>query len=322
MHIVFGIERNVEVENGWHVFDVQAARCHVGTDQQIDRAAFEGFQGFQAFVLGFIAVQCGRVEAFALQRARQPRATELAVHEHKRLLQAAIAQNLAQRAAFVVVINSVKMLLHRGGGGVGTRHLDRHRILQVAAGQALDLGRESGREQQGGALFGQVAQDALQIGQKADVQHAVCFVEHHILDLVEHAVLGFDVVQQTAWRGHQHLDPFFKLCCLRLHVHTAKHHHAAQLGVFGIKRDLLGHLVGQLARGQQHQSAHRVARGRGGGVFVLEHALQQGQREGGGFAGAGLGSAHHVAAFKNHGDGLRLNRRHGFIAHFGHGAGD
>jgi len=59
---------------------------------------------------------------------------------------------------------------------------------------------------------------------------------------------------------------------------------------------LLGHLVGEFACGQQHQGAHGVAGRRGGRVFVLHHALQQGQREGGGFAGAGLGGAHHVTA--------------------------
>src|SRR5256885_5864855 len=76
-----------------------------------------------------------------------------------------------------------------------------------------------------------MGQYALQIGQKADVQHAVCLVKHHVLDLVEHGVLGFDVVKQTARRGHQHLDALLELQRLRLHVHAAEHHGAAQLGV-------------------------------------------------------------------------------------------
>ena len=70
----------------------------------------------------------------------------------------------------------------------------------------------------------------------------------------------------------------------------------AQLGVLGVGLDVLGDLVGQLARRRQHQRAHRVARRRHARVLVLEHALQQRQREGGGLAGAGLGGAHHVAA--------------------------
>ena len=69
--------------------------------------------------------------------------------------------------------------------------------------------------------------------------------------------------------------PQFHLGRLWLHVHAAKHHRAAQLGVLGIEFDLLCDLIGQLAGGQQHQSTHRVASRRGGCVFVLEQALQQ-----------------------------------------------
>src|SRR3982750_1936407 len=81
--------------------------------------------------------------------------------------------------------------------------LDEDRILQVALGQLLDLGREGGREQQRLALLRQVAQDALQVGQEADVEHPVGLVEHHVLDLVQHAVLGLDVVEQAAGGGDQ-----------------------------------------------------------------------------------------------------------------------
>ena len=47
---------------------------------------------------------------------------------------------------------------------------------------------------------------------------------------------------------------------------------------------------------------------------MLEHPLQQRQREGGRFAGAGLRRTHHVAALQHDRNRLRLNRRHGCIA--------
>ena len=169
-------------------------------------------------------------------------------------------------------------------------------------------------------MLGQVAQDALQVRQKANVEHAVGFVKHHVLHLVEHRVFGLNVVQQPPGGGHQHFHAFFQLQGLGLHVHAAKHHGAAQVGVLGIKLDLFGHLHRQLTRGQEHQGTHRVARGRGGGVFVLEHALQQGQRKGCSFASAGLGCTHHVLAGQHHGYGLGLDGRHGLVAHFGYRA--
>ena len=94
---------------------------------------------------------------------------------------------------------------------------------EVALGQALDLVGEGGREQQRLALLGQVAEDALQVGQEADVEHAVGLVEHHVLDLVEHRVLRLDVVEQPARRGDQHLDAGLQLERLRLHVDAAEH---------------------------------------------------------------------------------------------------
>ena len=215
----------------------------------------------------------------------------------------------------------VKALLDGGGGFVGPGHLDGDRVLQIAAGQALDLGREGGREQQGGALLGQKTQDALQVRQKANVQHAVGFVQHHVLNLVQHRIFGFDVIEQTTGRGHQNFNAAFEFQRLRLHVHATKHHRAAHLGVFGVKLDLLGHLVGQFTRGQQHQGAHRMARRRGGTVFVFQQALQQRQRKRRRLAGAGLGCAHHVLTGQHHGNGLGLDRRHGRVAHFGDGTG-
>ena len=226
-----------------------------------------------------------------------------------------------QRGTFVFVAHAVETLLDIWCRGVGAGDFNRHRILQVAAGQALDLRRESGGKQQGGALLGQVAQDALQVRQKADIEHAVGFVEHHVLDLVQHRALGFDMVQQAARRGDQHLHAFFEFGGLGLHVDATKDHGTAQVGVLGVQLDLLRHLVSQFARWQQDQGAHRVARGRGGGVFMLEHALQQRQGERCRLAGAGLGRAHHVLAGQHHGNGLGLDRRHALVAHFGHGAG-
>jgi len=61
---------------------------------------------------------------------------------------------------------------------------------------------------------------------------------------------------------------------------------------------------------------------RGRWVFVGHHALQQRQGKSGCFAGAGLGSAHHVFALQNNGNGLFLDGRHGLVAHFGHGTGN
>ena len=156
-------------------------------------------------------MQRGGLEAFALERSGQTRAAKFAVDKDKGLGDAVLLDQGLEGTALVVVGDAVEMLRDGGCGLVGPRHLDRDRVLQVAGRQALDLGRKSGRKQQRGALFGQVAEDALQVGQKADVKHAVSLVEHHVLNLVQHAVLGLDVVEQPPGRGHQYLDASFEL---------------------------------------------------------------------------------------------------------------
>jgi hypothetical protein len=65
--------------------------------------------------------------------------------------------------------------------------------------------------------------------------------------------------------------------------------------VLAVGLERLGDLAGQLARRAEHQHAAAAARrtaGAGG------QAVQDGQGEGGGLAGAGLGDAQDVAAFE------------------------
>ena len=168
-------------------------------------------------------------------------------------------------------------------------------------------------------MLRQETQNTLQVGQETDVEHAIGFVKDHIFHLIEHRVFGFNVIEQATRCGHQNFDTSFELKGLRLHVHATKHHRAAHLGVLGIQLDLLRHLVGQFAGGQEHQGAHRVACGRCGRVFVLQEALEQRQRKSSRFTGTCLRCAHHVFASQNHRNGLGLNGGHGFVAHFGHG---
>jgi hypothetical protein len=169
-----------------------------GGHEQVDLGTLECRQRLQAFVLGLVAMQRGRPQAVALEGTRQAGSTQLGVDEDDRLRKCAILQQLANGAPLVVLGHAVEALLHVGCRRIGPRHLDRDRVLQVAGGQAPDLGREGGREQQRLALPGKVGQDSLQVGQEADVQHAVGLVEHDVFDLVEHRVLRLDVVQQAA----------------------------------------------------------------------------------------------------------------------------
>ena len=67
----------------------------------------------------------------------------------------------------------------------------------------------------------------------------------------------------------------------------------------------LGDLPGQFARRREHQHAARFERGL---VVGVAQAIDAGQHEGSGLAGAGLRDTQQVAAFEHGRDRLRLDR--------------
>ena len=213
--------------------------------------------------------------------------------------------------------------MHHVGDGLGhhvaARHLDQLRVLQHLVGEALDLVREGGREQQALALLGQQGEDALDVGDEAHVEHAVGFVEHQHLDLRQVDRLLLDVVEQPARRGDDDLDAAAQLGLLRADVDAAIDAHRAQRQVLAVGLDRLEHLHRELARGREDQRARLVAGGRGAGVGVARDAVQQRQREAGGLAGARLGAAHDVLAGDDDRDGLALDGRGFGVAGIGDG---
>jgi len=85
------------------------------------------------------------------------------------------------------------------------------------------------------------------------------------------------------------------------HVHAADYDGAldADGGAQGL--ELLADLVGELAGGSEDEGEDAL--------WVVEEGLDDGQGEGAGLAGAGLGDADDVTAFEGYGKGLALDRR-------------
>ncbi|OMP13915.1 hypothetical protein COLO4_00638 [Corchorus olitorius] len=326
VHVVFCVERQVEVDYARHLRDVETARCHVGGDQHIDGTLLERFERLHALGLRLVAVNGVGVDAFALQRTRQTRAADLAVGEHDALARQALLGTLLQqvheRRLLVVVRHGVDDLADILRRGVAAGHFNGLRMTQVAGGQLLDLRRERRREQQRLAVCRQQVDDALQVGQEAHVEHAIGFVEHQHAHLRQvHAAL-LHVVEQAARRGHEDLHAAAQLLCLRVHVDAAEHHGAAQRRVLRVLGNVVVHLVGEFARGREDQRPHRVARRRRARIGVGQQVMDDRQRETGGLAGAGLCGAHDVAAGGHHRNGGGLDGRGLGVTAFGQRAED
>ena len=116
-------------------------------------------------------------------------------------------------------------------------------------------------ENRGPELRGQQADDALQVGQEAHVQHAISLVQHQDADLTQVHVLLFHVIQQAARRGDQDFAATAQRFALRTDVHAAEHHGRTQRRLLAVALDAFVHLVRQFARGREDQRAHRVRAG-------------------------------------------------------------
>jgi hypothetical protein len=191
-----------------------------------------------------------------------------------------------------------------GGGGGRWRNGDFLRILQEAVGQPLDLRRHGRGEEQGLPQLRQVAHDPLDVGDEAHVEHAIGFVDHQHLDVVQQHLAALEVVEQPARRGDQHVDALLERALLIVETHAADQQRHAELVVLAVHVEVLGDLGSKLARRLQDQRARHAHFSAAAGQNV-DHR----QHEGGGLAGARLGTSEDVSTHQHDGDGFFLDRR-------------
>ena len=176
-------------------------------------------------------------------------------------------------------------------------------LLQEAVGQPLDLGRHGGREEQRLAKLRQQADDPLDVGDEAHVEHAVGFVDHQDLDVVQQDAAALDVVEQPARRGDQHVGAALEDALLVGEAHAADQQRHVELVVLAVDVEVFGHLGGQFARRLQDERSRHARLG-----AALGENIDHRQDEGGGLSGARLGTSEDISAHQDDGDGLFLDR--------------
>ena len=197
----------------------------------------------------------------------------------------------------------------------GRRHRDGLGVPQEGVGQAADLGRHGGREEQRLPVAREQADDALDVGDEAHVEHAVGLVDDEHLDVGQQQAAALEQVDQPARRGDQHVDAAHQRVLLVAQALAADEQRVVELQVFAVLDEVLGHLQRELARGLEDQAARHAGAGAGAGEDV-DHRQREARR----LAGAGLRAAQHVAAHQHDGDRLRLDRRGMAVAHLVDGA--
>ena len=175
--------------------------------------------------------------------------------------------------------------------------------MQELLGDALDLRRHGGGEEQRLARERHELADALDVRDEAHVEHAVGFVDHEQLDAGHQQPSALEMVEQAARRRDQHVDAAHQLGVLVVKRNAADDEGDVELVVLAVLVEAVLDLRRELARRLQDQRA-RHARPR---AALLEHGEHR-QHEGRGLAGAGLRDAEHVAPREHVGDRLFLDR--------------
>ena len=303
--VILGVDRHVEVEYVGHLGQIEAARGHVGADQQLELAVLEPCQGVRAHRLGHVAVERRDREFVLLERAEQDVHVALAVAEDERALDRLGADQRAQRGALVLALaGDLDQRLHHGIGR-RARRVDRDLlgVHQEGVGQAPDLRRHGGGEEHGLTDLRQQADDALDVGNEAHVEHAVGLVDDQDLHAGEQDPAALEQVEQAARGRDQHVDAALQLPLLLGDRRAADQERLGERVVLAVDLEALGDLGGQLARRLQDQRAGHARPGAAAGQDV-----DHGEREGRRLAGAGLGATEQVAAHEHIGDGFFLDR--------------
>ena len=183
---------------------------------------------------------------------------------------------------------------------------------QQAGGQAAYFTGEGGAGHQGLAAGWQAGGDVLDVFDEAHVQHAVGFVQHQHLDVLEHGAAALDVVDQAARGGDQDVQRVAQGADLGRVGHTADHAGHAQMGhEAAVIHGGLGHLHGQFTGGHQHEDARATGFALAGALFRVlaggQDPHQGGQHESGGLAAAGAGAHAQVLAGNGGRHGARLH---------------
>ena len=317
VHVLVAGARHVEVDHQVQAVDVQASGRHVGGNQDLHGALLEAVDGQLAVLLILLAMQHEGLELAGHQLAVEAVGLDPGIGEDDRLVVGLIAQQPVDQLFLVVVVVGGDDLLAGAFGeladGVELQVLG---LLEHLGDHFAQAGAAAGGgEQQGLVRPGAGLGQALHVFGEAHVEHAVGFVQHQHLDLLQRQVAGVGVFDQPPRGADQDVHPA-QHGRLGLEVLAAGDQPGLDEGELGEALDFLEGLLGQFAgRQQDHRAQAHPRLGRA----VTEQAVEHGQDEGRGLAAAGLGDHPQVTPLQRRRNGRHLHRGRLDKVQLGHG---
>ena len=310
--VVLDVVGEVVVEDGLDVVHVDAARGHVGGDEEFEAGLAELVHHAVALGLVHVAVQTFGGVALRVQVFDEFVHHALGVAEDDAELEVVNVDEAGEDFDFPAAVHLEVDLLDGGDGHGRLLHADVLRGLGVALDEVADGPRHGGAEEDGLARGGRGLEDVLDVVAEAHVQHDVGLVEDEHLELVEAQGAALHVVHDAAGGADDNLRALAEadeLAVVGLAAVDGQGVDAAlKEGEFV---DLFADLDGELAGGAEDEDLDGAELGVG--------FLNGRDGEGGGLAGTGLGLADDVLAGHQNGDGGGLDGRGLLEAKFGYG---
>ena len=312
MHVRLGCRRDVVVDDVSEMFDVETAGGHVGGDEQLGRSSSHSRHHAITCLLIHTTVKCFGSIAAAVQSFGELIDFTARTAEHDGCFGLFDVEDATERGGLVEAVDHVHALLDLGcGAGRRVRLLDRdsHRIGEVLTGDLVDLGRHGGREENGLTTGRCRFENRLEVFGESHVEHLVGLVENHRSDVVEFQRLLAEVVECSAWSGHDHVSPPFQCFDLTADGLASVHRHAGGPQMVAVLVDGLGDLHGQFSGGDEDEG-DRSSR-------LAVERMQKRQGEGGRLAGARGGLAENVVSGQEMRNRLALDRCGFFVTEVG-----
>ena len=302
MHVIFGHHGQVVVHDVVDLGHVDAAGEHVGCDEHVGLSFAE--VGQRAAALGLAAVGMNGLggNADAAKALAAVVGAALGAGEYDNAVAALFLDEGVEQLGLLATRGFNHVLVDFVGRFAAVGDFDNRGVVQNAEHGFVLAAVDGRREQQRLAVFGRGLDNALDLGPKAHVEHAVGLVENEHLNLREVGGAALHKVDHAAGGHDGHVETALELLDLRAVCHAAHERAHEVVRVLADGHARVSDLAGQFAGGghDEHEGAAVVA-------FAVAQLVHGRKRERGGFARAGFCGGDKVAALEHQRNGLLLN---------------
>ena len=305
----------VYVDNQIDVVDVHAAGSDIGGDQDVDRPITKCSKVAIPGRLGQVSVQINGGDARFGECLRQLFSVVFGAHEENSSpgARGEFIEQLLFRLGIVGFKNVVSHLRHGGVLVVDSMH---YFVLKKTLNQFVDAIVQCCREEQALAARGRGAQDLRHNGQKAQVCHVVCFIQHSDFDGIEvEKSLPHQVFYATRC-CHNDFDSVAQRLNLARLRHPSEDGRDAKIHGFGQGAHDIGDLGGKFACGGKNQTQRASAAAVSPRKFASKPCDHR-DAKGKSLAGTGFTAAQNVFAGESVGQSIDLDGKRSVNTHAG-----